>query len=250
MVENILAGGDATNGTVEEGLKSYVGSLSNQHYQAAAQTAKTIENQEIRIEKWKSSGNGQFGGDIKIVERKADTAPHTEDDIPSYLLGRRISIVVADANDLDFDVSKLESDGLTKISENEYSTTGLLIATIIDQTNLLISRIFSKRENFIEVRFTTECPLSNLHSLIIKQILCQEFNEKDHTLVETEPNRCTLRFFERALGNDQKKFVRTLRSALELHELASRVHAVGLQYNSGPFPTFEKHITIPRGLIH
>lgn len=72
----------------------------------------------------------------------------------------------------------------------------------------------------------------------------------DHVLVETAPGFCSLKFYESALGKDQKKFVKGLKSALELHELTSRVHAIGLEYNSGPFPEFERHITIPEGLVH
>ncbi|KAE9554354.1 hypothetical protein FO519_002413 [Halicephalobus sp. NKZ332] len=225
-------------------------SPSEAAYRQARGQAKSIQNPLVKADQWKTYPDTDFSGDIKIVERKADTAPHVESDIPSYLHNRKISIIVLDAFGDEFDPEKLESDGLRKISENEIETTGLLIENIVEQAGFLLSRIFNNRRNFIELRITFDCPLSNLHSLVVKQILCQEFNEVDHVLVETAPGCCSIKFYENSLGKDQKKFTKGLRSALEFHELASRIHAVGLEYNSGPFPEFEKHVTVPEGLLH
>lgn len=122
-------------------------SPSEAAYKTARSQAKGIQNPQLRIDQWKEYPDAAFGGDIKIVERKADTAPHVESEVPryalhismsissyamhyfvncvyisylfSYLHDRNISIVVVDASGSEFDSVKLESDGLKKVNGNE-----------------------------------------------------------------------------------------------------------------------------------
>lgn len=125
------------------------------------------------------------------------------------------------------------------------------------------SLMFLSMYQVVFSRSTFHCSQSNLESLILKQILSQELSDAVDVLILTDPAFCCAyvtslcnlisrliicrRFFKKAMEPNLKKFSKCIRSTFELTELASRVHAVGLQYNPGPFPFFERHELVPQG---
>ena len=67
-------------------------SPSEAAYKTARNQAKVIQNPQMRIDQWKDYPDTEFGGDIKIVERKADTAPLVESDVPRFALHIRVHL--------------------------------------------------------------------------------------------------------------------------------------------------------------
>jgi hypothetical protein len=202
----------------------------------------------IKVEPWKSAIFEKFGGDIKIVEKKIDMNEVVkEENLPEYLKNRYISVFVKNYippenewSDLNVIIEK--NDNVT-----EFRTQRKLFPDIWTQVETVIEKLTKAEVKYFEIRSTFYCYQSNLESLILKQVLCQELSDVPDVLIITDPKYCKARFFKRAMEPNLKKFTKRIRSTFELTELASRVHFVGLKYNSGPFPEFKQHEIIPKG---
>uniref|UniRef100_A0AC34FZV0 Uncharacterized protein n=1 Tax=Panagrolaimus sp. ES5 TaxID=591445 RepID=A0AC34FZV0_9BILA len=203
----------------------------------------------VTVQPWKSAFFEKFGGDIKIVEKKIDmNEPVTEDSLPGYLKNRYISVFVKDFDSSENDWSDLNI--LIEKDDNnltEFRTQKKLFPDMWAQIETVIERLSKLEVKIFEIRSTFYCYQSNLESVILKQMLCQELSDILDVLIVTDPEYCKARFFKRAMEPNLKKFSKRVRSTFELTELASRVHAVGLKYNPGPFPSFERHEIVPTG---